>query len=107
MLDFPRWKVISIWLVLLAGVAFAIPSLMPESVSSRLGLAGMPKINLGLDLRGGSHLLLEADTAGLARQNLQKMEDTIRTEMRRGSPNIARCWPNSGCWCSSISSPSR
>ena len=89
MLDFPRWKVISIWLVLLAGVALAIPSLMPESLSNRLGLGGMSKINLGLDLRGGSHLLYEADTADLAKQNLQKMDDTIRAEMRRGSPQIA------------------
>jgi len=89
MLDFPRWKVISIWLVLLAGVALAIPSLMPGSVSSRLGLAGMPRINLGLDLSGGSHLLLEADTADLAKQNLQRMDETIRTEMRRGATKIS------------------
>ena len=89
MLDFPRWKVIWIWLVLLAGVAFAIPSLMPDSVARQLHLDGMPRINLGLDLSGGSHLLLEADTADLAKQNLQKMEDTIRTEMRRGDPKIA------------------
>lgn len=88
MLDFPRWKVISIWLVLLVGVALAIPSLMPAGISSRLGLAGMPHINLGLDLQGGSHLLLEADTADLAKQNLQKMEETIRTEMRRGDTKI-------------------
>jgi preprotein translocase subunit SecD len=89
MLDFPRWKVIWIWLMLLVGVALAIPSLMPERVSSQLGLAGMPRINLGLDLSGGSHLLLEADIADLAKQNLQRMEDTIRAEMRRGDTKIA------------------
>ena len=88
MLDFPRWKVIGIWLALLAGVLLAIPSLMPDATATRIGLGGMPRINLGLDLSGGSHLLLEADTADLARQNLLKMEDTIRTEMRRGSPSI-------------------
>jgi preprotein translocase subunit SecD len=89
MLDFPRWKVLWIWGLLAIGVLFAIPSLMPESSAARIGLAGFPRINLGLDLSGGSHLLLEADTADLARQNLQKMEDTVRTEMRRGSPRIA------------------
>jgi len=88
MLDFPRWKIISIWLVLLAGVAFAIPSLMPDSTAHQLHLDGMSRINLGLDLSGGSHLLLEADTADLVKQNLQKMEDTIRTEMRRGDTKI-------------------
>jgi preprotein translocase subunit SecD len=88
MLDFPRWKVIWIWLVLLTGVALAIPSLMPESTAKQLHLAGLPRINLGLDLQGGSHLLLEADTDELAKNNLQKMEDTIRTEMRRNDPRI-------------------
>jgi preprotein translocase subunit SecD len=89
MLDFPRWKVIWIWFVLLVGVALAIPSLMPESTANRLHLGGLSRINLGLDLAGGSHLLLEADTADLVKQNLQKMEDTIRTEMRRGDTKIA------------------
>ena len=88
MLDFPRWKIWSILLVLAAAVLLALPSLMPETAARSIGLGGMPRINLGLDLSGGSHLLLEADTADLARQNLGKMEDTIRTEMRRGSPKI-------------------
>jgi preprotein translocase subunit SecD len=88
MLDFPRWKILWIWFVLLAAVALAIPSLMPESTANRLHLGGVPRINLGLDLSGGSHLLLEADTADLAKNNLQKMEDTIRTEMRRNDPKI-------------------
>jgi len=89
MLDFPRWKVIWIWFVLLVGVALALPSLMPERIAKQLHLDGLPRINLGLDLQGGSHLLLEADTADLVKQNLQKMEDTIRTEMRRGDTKIA------------------
>ncbi|UAK24600.1 protein translocase subunit SecD [Sphingomonas nostoxanthinifaciens] len=88
MLDFPRWKVVTIWAVLLIGVLLAIPSLMPESTAGKLGLGHFPRINLGLDLSGGSHLLLEADTADLAKQNLAKMEETIRTEMRRGSPKV-------------------
>ena len=88
MLDFPRWKRALIWLALAAGVLLALPSLMPEHVLGRAHLGGLPRINLGLDLSGGSHLLLEADTADLAKQNLAKMEDTIRTEMRRGDPKI-------------------
>jgi hypothetical protein len=88
MLDFRPWKIISIWLVLLICVALAVPSLMPESTAKSLGLGGMSRINLGLDLSGGSHLLLEADTTDLAKQNIAKMDDTIVTEMRRASPAI-------------------
>src|SRR3569832_1807740 len=89
MLDFPRWKVIWIWLLLLAGVALAIPSLMPDRVAKQHHVNGLPRISLGLDQTGGSHLLLEADTAKQVKQNLQKMEETIRTEMRRGDTKIA------------------
>jgi len=89
MLDFPRWKILWIWFVLGLGVVLAVPSLMPETTAKAIGLGGFPRINLGLDLSGGSHLLLEADTADLAKQNLAKMEDSVRTEMRRGSPKIA------------------
>jgi len=88
MLDFPRWKVLWIWLLLLTGVALAIPSLMPDRVARQLHLDGMSRISLGLDLQGGSHLLLEADTADLVKLNLQKMEDIIRAEMRRGDTKI-------------------
>ena len=86
MLDFPRWKVISIWLLLLAGVALAIPSLMPDRVASQLHLTGLPRINLGLDLSGGSHILLEADTADVAKTRLSNMQDTVRTAMRKNTP---------------------
>ncbi len=61
MLDFPRWKVWGISLLLAIGVLLSIPSFLPESQ-----LAGWPgfmresRINLGLDLAGGSHLLMEA-----------------------------------------------
>src|SRR5262245_11429431 len=41
------------------------------------------KINLGLDLAGGSHLLLEADAGDAQKQRLQGMEDSVATELRR------------------------
>lgn len=87
MLDFPRWKVWAVIVTTVIGILFAVPSLVPE----RLWPAGLPgpRINLGLDLSGGSHILLEADTADVAKQRLAQMEETIRTEMRRNQPRIA------------------
>jgi preprotein translocase subunit SecD len=87
MLDFPRWK---IWLVLattLIGVLAAVPSMVPPALWP--SFLPSPRINLGLDLSGGSHILLEADTADVARQRLEQMEETVRTELRRGTPRIA------------------
>ena len=90
MLDFPRWKVFFVSLTVLVGILLAIPSLLPEEQVERWP-AWLPsaRINLGLDIAGGSQLLLEADIADAAKQRLQAMEDTVTTELRRGEPRIA------------------
>ena len=86
MLDFPRWKTASIIGVLLIGILLAVPSLMPESTAKQLHLGFAPRINLGLDLAGGSHILLEADTADVAKTRLSNMEDSVRLAMRKNTP---------------------
>ena len=85
MLEFQRWKVWLISLVIAAGVLFSIPSLISGTSLASQWPAWLPhaKINLGLDLAGGSHLLLEADAADAAKQRLQSMEDSVTTELRR------------------------
>ena len=89
MLDFPRWKVWSVSLLCLIGIALAIPSFVPESqVAKWPAFVPSSRISLGLDLAGGSHLLLEADTSDVAKQRLEQMEDIMRSELRRASPRI-------------------
>jgi len=90
MLDFPRWKIWAVSLTIALGILFAIPSLISGTVLAERWPGWMPsaKINLGLDLAGGSHLLLEADSADAAKQRLAAMEDTVATELRRGNPRI-------------------
>ena len=63
MLEFPRWKVWLIGLVIAAGVLFSIPSLIAGTPLASSWPKWLPqyRISLGLDLAGGSHLLLEAD----------------------------------------------
>ena len=70
MLDFPRWKRVWICFVLACGVLLAIPSLIGETQAKRFGVGFLPRINLGLDLSGGSHILLEADTADVTKARL-------------------------------------
>ena len=86
MLDFPRWKIASILGVLLVGILLAVPSFIPESTAKQWGLGFAPRINYGLDLAGGSHILLEADTADVAKSRLTNMEDTVRGAMRKNTP---------------------
>lgn len=89
MLDFPRWKVLLIWAVLLFGMLCAVPSFVPEKVLEPLPPVLKPRISLGLDLAGGSHLLLEARPEDIAKEKLANMEEQIRTELRRNEPRIA------------------
>jgi preprotein translocase subunit SecD len=88
MLDFPRWKVWLTALTCIFGVLLAVPSLMPERMTAGLPSFANQRINLGLDLAGGSQLLLEAQTSDVAKQRLEQMEDTIRRQMRSASPKI-------------------
>src|SRR3712207_5652127 len=89
MLDFPRWKVWAVSLLCLVGIALAIPSFVPEAQVARWpSFAPSARINLGLDLAGGSHLLLEADTSDVAKQRLDQMEDIMRSELRRAKIEV-------------------
>ncbi|QDP19280.1 protein translocase subunit SecD [Sphingomonas xanthus] len=89
MLDFPRWKVWAVSLTILVGILLSIPSLVPKAQTERWpGWIPNPRVSLGLDIAGGSQLLLEADVADAAKQRLQAMEDQVTTELRRGEPRI-------------------
>jgi preprotein translocase subunit SecD len=88
MLDFPRWKRLTISLALALGVFLAIPSLIGETYANRLHLGFMPRISFGLDLQGGSHLLLQADVDDVAKTRLAAMEETMRAQIRRADPPI-------------------
>ncbi len=87
---FARWKIWGISLICAACVLLGLPSLLPPRAEAWLpAWAQAIHINLGLDLAGGSHLLLEAQTDDVARQRLESMEDLIRTEMRRAQIQIS------------------
>jgi preprotein translocase subunit SecD len=87
MLDFPKWRVWMLNSIILLGILLAIPSLMAPSSRAKLpSWIPAPAINLGLDLAGGSHILLEADTEKLAQSRLELLEDGVRAAMRRAEP---------------------
>jgi len=90
MLDFPRWRVWMLNTIIIVGVLFAIPSVLPTHIRAQLApYVPTPTINLGLDLAGGSHILLEADTSQLVATRLETLEDSVRTAMRRADQRIA------------------
>jgi preprotein translocase subunit SecD len=89
MLDFPRWKVMWLWALALVCAAAALPSLVSVVGVRWPGSLPSPTVNLGLDLAGGSHILLEADPRQVASQRLETMEENVRQRLRTAEPRVA------------------
>ena len=83
MLYFSRWQSIVIWLVVLVGIAFAVPNLLPQSTRDALpDWSPKQPLTLGLDLRGGSHILLQVDRDSLLEDRLDTVRDDVRSLLR-------------------------
>ena len=83
MLYFARWKITVVALVCLTGLTFMMPNFIGEAT-----LESVPDwlphkhLNLGLDLQGGSHLLLEVDSAAVLKERLESLVESVRGELR-------------------------
>ncbi|MES2032559.1 MAG: protein translocase subunit SecD [Pseudomonadota bacterium] len=83
MMTLSRWKVIVVLASIIFGLLFALPNVLPQS--ARDALPGfMPKkaLNLGLDLQGGSYLLLEVDTSALLKEKTVNLVEDVRKILR-------------------------
>lgn len=84
MLEFSKTQTWGIYFVLFLGALFALPNAFPESqVATWPDVLPKAQVNLGLDLRGGSHILLEANEESLFETRLESLENNVRSEMRR------------------------
>ena len=76
MLHFTRGKVIGILAVCLFGLLACLPNFLPQSVlDSWPRFLPHTRINLGLDLQGGAHVLAGMDVEELRRDWLDKIRD--------------------------------
>ncbi|MCT4575150.1 MAG: protein translocase subunit SecD [Alphaproteobacteria bacterium] len=82
MVNISKFKLYLIAFVCLISVFFALPNVLPEkALESKL--ISNKTVNLGLDLRGGSHLLFEVETENVVKERLDSLLDTIRVELRK------------------------
>jgi preprotein translocase subunit SecD len=88
MLDFPPWKRAYLWAITLFFVLAAVPSIVTLSGARWPAMLPSPTVSLGLDLAGGSHLMLEADPSQVATQRLENMEESVRNVLRTNVPRI-------------------
>ena len=83
MLYFSRWKTILIWLSVVLAVIFAVPNaLSKKTVESLPAWVPHSQMTLGLDLQGGSYILLEVDRGDIVKDRINATVDDVRRILR-------------------------
>jgi preprotein translocase subunit SecD len=83
MLQFETWKKAIVLLLVAIGILYALPNLFSRG-DDKGGPAFIPgqAINLGLDLQGGSHLLLQADLNAVITERMVGVQENLRLAFR-------------------------
>jgi len=82
MLYFTRWKALGIILTALIVCLCAVPNFFPEAEVKTWPAWAQRRLVLGLDLQGGSYLLLEVDSAYVKKERLDQVRDDVRRTLR-------------------------
>jgi preprotein translocase subunit SecD len=70
------WKLVLVFVVIVAAIIYVLPSLKPA-------LWPHKQINLGLDLQGGMHLVLEVDTEKALESTVERISQEIREQLKK------------------------
>src|ERR1700688_846909 len=82
MLYFTRWKALAIILTALVLCLCAVPNFFPEAQVKAWPAWAQRRLVLGLDLQGGSYLLLEVDSNYIKKEKLDQVRDDVRRVLR-------------------------
>jgi preprotein translocase subunit SecD len=79
-----RWKIILVAVIAALGILYVAPNFVPRQKAETIP-TWLPhkQINLGLDLRGGAHLLLEAEVDEAIKERLNSLVDAVRGGLRK------------------------
>ncbi|MDO6963895.1 protein translocase subunit SecDF [Rhizobium alvei] len=86
MLHYSRWKSILIWLTTLISILIALPNVLSQSTLDALP-DWMPKrpMTLGLDLQGGSYIMLRLERGDIVKERVDTVLDEVRGNLRQAS----------------------
>ncbi|WP_298697533.1 protein translocase subunit SecD [uncultured Brevundimonas sp.] len=108
MIQLSRWKVVLVGLSLVLGLLLAYPNVLsPEQRASLPGWLPKNALNLGLDLQGGSHLLLEVDVPAMREKRITNMAEDVRVTLREERININGIQREGGGVVVSIANPAQ
>lgn len=92
MFGYSKIKIAVISFVLCLGVFFALPNFLPKEVYKELPnsvRSWWKPVTLGLDLQGGSYLVMEVDVNTLIHEKLESLADLTRSSLREGKVRFA------------------
>ena len=85
MFGYSKIRGVFVSIVLVLGIFFALPNFLPKEMYNQVPSsvrAWWHPVTLGLDLQGGSYLVMEVDTATLAHEKLETLADLTRSALR-------------------------
>ena len=84
MVQISKWKIIFVLAICGLGILLASPNaISPEKVATIPSWLPKKQMNLGLDLRGGAHLLIEAKIDVALREGLENLQQGVRGALRK------------------------
>jgi preprotein translocase subunit SecD len=82
MLYFSRWKALATLATALLVCLFAVPNFFSDATLKSLPTWAQRHLVLGLDLQGGSHILLEVDANYVRKEKAEQLRDDVRRVLR-------------------------
>jgi len=82
MLYISKWKAIAILLTAFVFCLCAVPNFFPDSTIAKWPKWAQRHLVLGLDLQGGSHILLEVDSSAVRKEKLEQVREDARRVLR-------------------------
>jgi preprotein translocase subunit SecD len=83
MVHIPRWQIGVVLAIVLLGLIYASPNLFSRATLDSLpGWVPQKQIHLGLDLQGGSYLLIEVGLDEVFEDHLENIVDQVRIGLR-------------------------
>ena len=90
MVQMSRWKVILLALSLVFGLLFSYANaLSPAQREALPGWLPKPTLNLGLDLQGGSYLLLQVDVEAMREKRISNLNEDARQTLSEAQIAVA------------------
>src|ERR1700720_4647762 len=108
MLQIPYWYRILTGLIIATGMLFALPNVLPGWVLARMpGWLPSNTISLGLDLQGGSYVLLEVEVDQIYKDKIQSLTADIRVGLRKAGIGYRNLLPGPDSFSLTILDPAR